>query len=139
MLLTGLVFGVLHGKNPGANAQSVAVVTLAGVFLAVLLLATGSLYAATLAHAGWNWVMAVPLHTPVSGLPLPAPDYRIVDAGPDWATGGSWGPEAGVPAALAMILLMVYMLRTRGNKYPLIFSRRSQQSGTVVHGNVANG
>ena len=123
IIVTSLVFGILHARNPGANVQSIAAVTLAGVFLSVLLLATGSLYAAALGHAAWNWLMAVPLHAPVSGLDLPAPDYRAIDSGPDWATGGTWGPESGLPASLVMILLLVYMIRSRANKYPKIFHR----------------
>ena len=52
-------------------------------------------YAAWAAHFAWNWTMAVVFHVAVSGLPLESPGYRYVDAGPDWATGGSWGPEGG--------------------------------------------
>ena len=123
IIVTSLVFGILHAANTGANVQSITAVTLAGVFLAVLLLATGSLYAASLGHAAWNWLMAVPLHAPVSGLALPTPDYRAVDSGPDWATGGAWGPESGVPAAVAMVLLLAYMIRSRNNRYPRMFHR----------------
>jgi membrane protease YdiL (CAAX protease family) len=87
----------------GASVQSVTLVTLAGVFLAAVRIATGSLYAAWMAHFAWNWVMAAVFHTPVSGFSFEVPAYRYVDAGPDWATGGVWGPEGGVPAGLAMI------------------------------------
>jgi membrane protease YdiL (CAAX protease family) len=119
--LTGVVFGVLHAANPGANAQSIAVVSLSGIFLGLVLIVTKSLYAATLCHAAWNWVMAVILHTPVSGTNLPAPDYRVVDSGPDWATGGTWGPEAGLPAALAMILLIPFLVKFGRGGHPVTF------------------
>lgn len=99
---TSVAFGLLHLANAGATAGSVALVTLAGVFLAAVVYATRSLYAAWAAHFAWNWTMAVLFHTAVSGLPLEAPRYRYVDAGPDWATGGVWGPEGGVPAGLGM-------------------------------------
>ena len=113
VLLTSAVFGLLHAWNPGANAQSITVVALSGIFLGLVVLVTRSLYAASAAHFAWNWVMAVPLHTPVSGNALPMPDYRIVDSGPDWATGGPWGPESGVPAAVAMLLMIGYLVRGR--------------------------
>ena len=70
------------------------------------LYATKSLYAAWMAHFAWNWTMAVVFHTAVSGYPMEAPGYRYVDAGPDWATGGDWGPEGGIPAALGMGAMM---------------------------------
>lgn len=110
---TSVAFGTLHLANNGASVESVALVTLAGVFLAGVLYATRSLYAAWMAHFAWNWTMAVVFHTAVSGYPLESPRYRYVDAGPDWATGGEWGPEGGVPAGLGMIIGIAYLYRRR--------------------------
>ena len=101
--VTSVAFGLLHLRNAGAEFQSVALVTVAGVFLATVRIVTGSLYAAWAAHFAWNWVMAVLFHASVSGIAFDAPSYRYVDAGPDWATGGVWGPEGGIPAGLAML------------------------------------
>ena len=112
--ITSLGFGLLHLGNPGVTAQPIALVTLAGVFLAGVLLATKSLYAAWAAHLAWNWVMAVPMHVAVSGVALPLPGYAIVDSGPDWATGGPWGPEGGAFAGVAMLAMLgVLGVRTR--------------------------
>ena len=115
LALTSLGFGLLHLANPGATAVSVIMVTLAGIFLGGVLLVTSSLYAAWMAHWAWNWVMAVVLHAAVSGVPMPRPDYQTVDAGPDWLTGGPWGPEGGAGAALGMFgaLAYLYMKRPR--------------------------
>ena len=102
IVATSVAFGLFHLSNNGVTAESVALVVLAGFFLAGVLYATKSLYAAWMAHFAWNWTMAVVFHTAVSGYPLEAPGYRYVDAGPDWATGGEWGPEGGIPAGLGM-------------------------------------
>ena len=107
--LTSIGFGLLHVPNPGANTLPIVIVTLAGVYLAVVLLVTRSLYAAWTAHLAWNWVMAVLMHVAVSGLPLPRPDYELVDDGPDWLTGGAWGPEGGVAAGAGMLAAMAYL------------------------------
>jgi len=109
LIATSIVFGLLHIPNPGADAESVGLVILAGFFLGAVLLSTKSLYAAIMVHFAWNWVMAAGLHTPVSGIPVVAPDYRIVDAGPDWLTGGAWGPEGGLAAALSMFVAVIYI------------------------------
>lgn len=103
VLLTSVVFGALHLANPNASLASAAVVTLAGVFLAAVRFATGSLWAAFATHLAWNWTLAAAVHAAVSGLPFAAPDYRVVDAGPDWLTGGAWGPEGGAAAVAGML------------------------------------
>jgi uncharacterized protein len=109
VVATSLAFGALHISNPGWTVASVAIVALAGVFLAAVRIAYDSLYAAWAAHTAWNWVMAVPLHAPVSGLRFEAPDYRTVSTGPAWATGGAWGPEGGVAAALGMLACLYFL------------------------------
>ena len=113
VVLTSIVFGLLHIPNPGSNAASIAMVVLAGVLLGTIVVVTGSLYAATATHLAWNWVMAGVLHAPVSGLAVATPDYRLVDAGPDWLTGGPWGPEGGMGAALGMAGALTYLLVRR--------------------------
>lgn len=115
LAITSLIFGLLHLPNNGANAQAIVNVMLAGVFLGAVVLATGSIYAGWMAHFGWNWMMAVPLHSPVSGFPLATPDYHLVDAGPGWLTGGAWGPEGGLAAAAGLMagLAYLYARRTR--------------------------
>lgn len=103
--VTSVLFGLLHLFNPGVTALSVTMVTLAGVFLAAVRLAFNSLWAAWLAHLAYNFVQAAVFHTTVSGLAIPQPNYRTVSAGPDWLTGGAWGPEAGVAAAGGMLVV----------------------------------
>ncbi len=103
IIATSVLFGVLHLGNPGATAESVAVVTLSGIFLATVRVALDSLYAAWMAHFAWNWVMAVPLHAAVSGVRFESPGYRATSAGPEWISGGAWGPEGGIIAAVGML------------------------------------
>jgi membrane protease YdiL (CAAX protease family) len=113
VLLTSVAFGLMHVINVGATVESIALVTLAGIFLAAVRVVYDSLYAAWTAHLAWNWVMAVPLHAAVSGLRLESPDYRTVSAGPEWITGGTWGPEGGVMAGLGMIAGIAYLYTRR--------------------------
>lgn len=104
LVATSIVFGVVHWNNPGAGVRPLVLVSLAGVFLGAIVLATGSVYAAWSAHFAWNWVMAALLHADVSGfLPSAPPDYKVTDAGPDWLTGGTWGPEGGAAAGVGMV------------------------------------
>ena len=110
---TSLLFGALHLLNPGADFLSMINVTLAGIFLAIVLLVTKSLYAAIAAHFAWNWTMAAIFHVVVSGASIPAPNYATVDNGPDWLTGGQWGPEGGAAATAAMLVLIFVLYKKR--------------------------
>jgi membrane protease YdiL (CAAX protease family) len=113
ILLTSVVFGVLHVFNPNVAASAIILVTVAGVFLGALVYTLRSLWAATAAHFAWNLTLAVVLHTALSGQEMPVGDYRIVDGGPDWATGGAWGPEGGAGAIVGMLVAAGLLLRRR--------------------------
>ena len=104
IVLTSVVFGVLHVRNPNVEVSAIVLVTIAGIFLGAVVYRTHSLWAATAAHFAWNLTLAVFLHAALSGQELPAGDYRTVDAGPDWATGGGWGPEGGAGAVAGMLI-----------------------------------
>lgn len=109
LIVTSVAFGWMHTNNPGVDAEAILLVMLAGFFLGSILLATKSLYCAIAVHFAWNWVMAAGLHTPVSGIAVIAPDYRVVDSGPDWLTGGRWGPEGGLAAAVSMFVVVLFI------------------------------
>ena len=111
--ITSIAFGLVHLQNEGATIGSVAVVFIAGLFLGAVLVVLRSLWAAVAAHLAWNWALAGALHSAVSGIPFATPDYRVIDAGPDWATGGVWGPEGGLPAALSLLLVTFYLYTRR--------------------------
>lgn len=100
--VTSVMFGLLHLRNPGANVLAIVNVVAAGVFLAGIRVVTGSLAAAWAAHFAWNWTMSAGFHTAVSGLAGSATDYALVDTGPEWLSGGVWGPEGGALAAVGM-------------------------------------
>jgi membrane protease YdiL (CAAX protease family) len=110
ILITSALFGLAHALNPGASVFSVLAVAIAGVFLALVRLGTGSLWAAFGAHLAVNAAQLVILHAPVSGLPFDTPVYRFIVTGPAWLTGGSWGPEGGA-AVVAAMLLATFLLR----------------------------
>jgi hypothetical protein len=113
VLISSVLFAALHGGNPNVTWVALANIFLAGVMLAVAYLRTRSLWFATAVHLGWNWTMASLLDFPVSGLVRDMPLYTARETGPDWVTGGAFGPEAGIAASLTIVLGAVWMWRTR--------------------------
>jgi CAAX protease family protein len=97
--VTSVAFGALHLRNPGVTAIGATNVAVAGVFLGMVYLRTGSLWWATGAHVGWNFAHGYLADVPVSGLELmDAPLYEGVLRGPSWLSGGAFGPEGSLLA-----------------------------------------
>jgi membrane protease YdiL (CAAX protease family) len=113
--LTSIVFGLLHAFNPNVAVSAIILVTIAGVFLGAVVYQMRSLWAATAAHLAWNLTLALVLHAALSGQEMPVGDYRVVDGGPDWATGGAWGPEGGAGAMAGMLVAAALLFR-RGRR-----------------------
>jgi len=113
VLLSSAAFALAHRDNPAVDAVALANIFAAGVMLGWAYLRTRSLWFCTAVHLGWNWAMSAVLQFPVSGLRRDVPLYDEVSVGPRWFTGGDFGPEGGVVATLAIVLLTVLLLRAR--------------------------
>ena len=136
LLATSIAFALMHAKNPGMEPGALVVVGLAGIFLGAVRFATSSLYAAWAAHLAWNVVLGVLLHALVSGTTMAGAGWRTLDTGPDWATGGAWGPEGGVAAAGGLLVATWYLIgRRRARAGGLLFttSRSEPEAGSPGH------
>ena len=103
LLITSTAFALAHLGNPGVTPLAIVNIGVAGLWLGVVWVRTGSLWWATGAHLGWNWGSAYLADLPVSGLELfDAPFYEASMAGPDWIGGGAFGPEGSLLATLAL-------------------------------------
>ncbi len=111
--VTAILFGFLHFTNPSLSALGMVNLVVAGLFLGVVYLKTASLWWATGAHLGWNWALGFLADLPVSGLELvdaPLLEPRVV--GPDWLTGGAFGPEGSLVATVLVGLAALVLWRT---------------------------
>ena len=136
---TSFAFTAVHLMNPGASIRSTVVVFLAGLCLGLVRERSASLPAAWAAHLAWNWVMAAALHVPVSGLAFATPGYRAVLSGPDWLTGGAWGPEGSVIAGLVLIAAIAWSEWPRRQEYfPKYFSTRTDHTSRATVANATS-
>jgi len=121
LLVSALVFGGLHIFNDNANLVSVVSASLGGLFIGLFFTLTGRLWLPIFFHAGWN------LAQTLGGIPLSGTEAfgRWLDsalAGPDWLTGGTFGPENSVVTlalCLAILLVCFRLARSRGLIRPL--------------------
>lgn len=104
VVLTSVIFGLLHLANPGVGALSITNIAVAGLLLGVIYVRTLSLWWATGAHLGWNWAHGYLVDVPVSGLEvIDAPLYEGVMSGPAWLGGGGFGPEGSVVSTVVVL------------------------------------
>lgn len=112
VVVTSLLFSLLHTANPGFAWLGALNIALAGALLGVAFWRTRSLWFATGVHLGWNWVMGFLADLPVSGLEPGTAGYAFFDTpgveavvrGPGIWTGGAFGPEGGLAVTVATLL-----------------------------------
>lgn len=103
LAVSSAVFGLLHAGNPGASLASTLGVTLAGAFLGVGFVLTGRLSFPVGVHISWNAAQGLLYGLSVSGLGVDAAVVDLEPTGPTLATGGSFGPEAGLLGMSAVL------------------------------------
>jgi membrane protease YdiL (CAAX protease family) len=130
IVVSAVVFGALHGANPGATLWSDAAIAIeAGIMLALAYALTRNLWLAIGIHLGWNFAEGFIFGAEVSGTKPPHSLMSVPLTGPDLLTGGSFGPEASILSMgvclIAAAVLAVLVVR-RGNWLPARLRLRSE-------------
>jgi membrane protease YdiL (CAAX protease family) len=116
LLVSAVMFGALHAANPGATWVSTLAIALeAGVLLAATFIVTRNLWLPIGLHFAWNFFEGPVFGTQVSGHTFLESAIGAHVSGPALITGGSFGPEAGLPAIatclVAAVALLIYAKR----------------------------
>jgi membrane protease YdiL (CAAX protease family) len=110
IVVISVLFAGAHILNPNATLLGLGNIALAGIFIALAFYAPGGIWMAFGAHLGWNSLLAF-LDTPVSGLPFDIPVLDYSPGNPTWLTGGSFGPEGGLAATMALTIGILVLAR----------------------------
>lgn len=117
VIISALLFSVLHLQNPNINFISLANLFLFGLFASLYALYEGGLWGVFAMHTIWNWTQGNLLGFSVSGINMQTSILLdLMENGPDWATGGPFGPEGGVVVTLVLlagIFGLVYLSRKK--------------------------
>ncbi|HEU5223390.1 MAG TPA: CPBP family intramembrane glutamic endopeptidase [Candidatus Lumbricidophila sp.] len=117
VVLSAVLFGFIHGSNPGSTLWSnIAIALEAGVLLAAVFIWRRSLWAVIGLHFAWNFLLAI------SGIPVSGTKtdglFRTTTSGADILTGGNFGLEASiVPVVLSLAISAAVLVAAykRGN------------------------
>lgn len=97
IIVSSLLFAVLHLLNPSISVVAMLNLFLFGVFAALYALSEGDLWGVFAIHSVWNFVQGNLFGFEVSGQPFGgATLFDFTETGPDLLTGGSFGPEGGL-------------------------------------------
>lgn len=118
ILLTSIVFGLMHASNDHATWLSVISNGLGGVMYGLAFVGTRKIWFPWALHFAWNYVQATILGFPVSGFEvrsiiiLNIQDHSLL-------SGGLYGPEGGVVGIsfrfVVIILILIWIKKSRGS------------------------
>ena len=141
LAVQSVIFALVHLENvehggAGDIATMLVSVTLLGLLWAGVFILTRNLWAVAANHAAWNFTILL------SGVPLSGiEDWRDLApletryAGPDWLTGGMFGPESSLLVIMSLTVAIVLLLgvaRRHGALDRPAFCRHPE---AIIHGN----
>lgn len=115
ILVSCLIYGIIHSVNPNAGLLSTLIIILFGYLRIYGYLSTGQLWLSIGMHTGWNYFQGPIFGYAASGHKAPGLIEQIAK-GPDWLSGGEFGPEGSV-LIIPIIGLAIFIMRWWGNKH----------------------
>ncbi len=107
LLISSLFFAVMHGLNPNLSILAMINLALYGLFAALYALREESLWGICAFHSIWNWTQGNLFGLEVSGQGFSGGMiFNLMETGPDWLTGGAFGPEGGLVTTIVLLLSM---------------------------------
>ena len=111
VLVSALIFSLLHLGNSGVTLLSLFNVFLFGVFLGLFVIRTGSVVGAAALHTAWNFTEGYVFGCSVSGFTSSAGVFSVTaDASRSMTNGGAFGPEGGLAATMILMLALIAVL-----------------------------
>jgi membrane protease YdiL (CAAX protease family) len=114
-VLMSLGYALLSSFRPNSSPLSAAVTFFAGVLLSIAYLRTYALWLGWGLHFAWNAAMALLMGFPIAGYATYNSLVATTVTGPEWLTGGAYGPEGSVVSLFVILAAILVLYRmTRG-------------------------
>lgn len=118
LLISSVIFGVLHVANPNASFLSGLCITSAGFLLGAAFIYNRNLWLPIALHLAWNFTQSGIFGAITSGNEKTSSLFEARIQGSELITGGQFGPEGSIQATLFCLL---------GATILLILSKRKNQ------------
>jgi hypothetical protein len=110
--MLAFLYGLFHTLAGDGSFAAFLVTFLAGILLALGWLRTHALWLPWGVHFAWNVILGILLGLPVTGSVDGSTVIQSTTYGRSVFTGGSFGPEAGLYAAIGVLVAIVVLIRT---------------------------
>ena len=115
-IISSISFALLHGFNAGVSIISIMNLLLFSFLLILFVLRDNSIWAACGWHTSWNWTMGNILGLNVSGSKEFGSLLNLTTKGPDFLSGGTFGPEGSIITTIVFIIGIILFFVLRGRK-----------------------
>ncbi len=95
-IISSVIFALLHSLNNAVSIISIFNLLLFALLLVLFVLRDNSIWAACGWHSSWNWTMGNIFGLNVSGTEETYSLISLKAVGPDFLSGGSFGPEGSI-------------------------------------------
>ncbi len=104
LIIFSVIFGFMHSGNPNVTIFAIVNIILAGVWLSIAYFKTQALWLPIGLHFGWNFTQGFIYSFPVSSTTSFNEQIgTAIVSGPEWLTGGNFGPEGGAMATIVIL------------------------------------
>ncbi len=118
VVITSLLFALLHGGNAGLTPLSFVNLVLFGIFAALFMLRYDNIWGIGALHSAWNFCQGNIFGVAVSG--SSAGDtlfsFSVLDGAPRWISGGEFGLEGSIVTTVVFGGMTLWMLLKDKNK-----------------------
>jgi len=115
-VISSIIFALLHGMNTGVSLLAVINLILFAFLLTFLILYDKNIWAACGWHTSWNWAMENIYGLKVSGTEGLGSVLDSSINGPNYLTGGDFGPEGSIFTTMVLIGGMIIILIRNSKK-----------------------
>lgn len=118
LTISSVLFGVFHLANPNGTLISGICITTAGFLMGAVFIYSRSLWMPIALHFAWNFAQSGIFGAITSGNEKTNSLIEAKIQGPEFVTGGAFGPEGSIQAIVFLVLttILVLVLSHKGNK-----------------------